>query len=41
MNDIEFDTFHYPLFKSKSDTDLKELDEETYGLNKLVPKSFS
>lgn len=41
VSDIEFDTFHYPLFKSKSDTDLKELVEETYGLNKLVPKSFS
>ena len=41
VNDIEFDTFHYPLFKSKSETDLKELVEETYGLNKLVPKSFS
>ena len=41
VSDIEFDTFHYPLFKSKSDTDLKELVEETYGLNKLVPKSLS
>ena len=41
MSDIEFDTFHYLLFKSKLDIDLKELVEETYGLNKLVPKSFS
>ena len=29
------------MFKSISDTDLKELVEETYGLKKLAPKSLS
>ena len=41
ISDIEFDTFDYPLFKSKSDTDLKKLVKETRGLNKFVPKSLS
>ena len=41
MSDLEFDKFQHPLFKSKSESDLKELATEIYGLNKLIPKSFS
>ena len=39
--DIKFDTFHYPLHKSKSDTNLKKFVEETCGLDKFIPKSLS
>ena len=41
VSDIKFKTFGYPLFKSKSDTDLKKLVEGTCGLNKFIPKSLS
>ena len=41
VSDIKFDTFDYPLFKSKLDTNLKELVKETCGLNKFVPKILS
>jgi len=40
-SDIKFDTFDYPLIKSKSDTYLKKLFEGTCGLNKFIPKSLS
>ena len=40
MSYSEFDKFQHPLFKSKSKSDLKELAAETYGMNKLIPKSF-
>ena len=40
-SDIKFDTFDYPLLKSKLDTDLKKFVEETCGLDKFIPKSLS
>ena len=40
-SDIKFDTFDYPLHKSKSDTNLKKFVEETCGLDKFIPKSLS
>ena len=41
VSDSEFDKFQHPLFKSKSETDLKELITDIHGLNKLIPKTFS
>lgn len=37
----EFDKFQHPLFKSKSESNLKELITNIQELNKLIPKSFS
>ena len=41
MSDLEFDKFQYPLFKSKLESNLKELIIDIHGLNKLIHKSFS
>ena len=41
VSDIKFDTFDYPLLKSKSNIELKKLVKETCGLNKFIPKSLS
>ena len=41
VSDLEFDKFQHPLFKSKSEIDLKELITDIQELNKLIPKSLS
>ena len=41
VSDSEFDKFQHPLFKSKSETDLKELIIDIQEHNKLIPMSFS
>ena len=40
-SNIKVDIFHFPLYKSKSDTDLKKCFEEICGLDKFILKSLS